>query len=467
MAFFSALVGVNCNNMLKKNISIIWLSILLIFISISSCQSEKTFNRIFFGGQIINPSASFVTLYKDNKTIDCLSLNNNYRFFKYYDSLDVGIYKLEHIPEYKSVFLEKGDSIWVRINASSFNESIVYSGRGAAKNNFMMDLLLSYDKENSFLSSKYSNDGVSFKNLIDSLLDQKKKRWMKMDSINQLTPIARKITQAAYIYPYATRKERYALLRGTNWSKIESKSFFDYRKNLSLEETDLAFFDPYINYLMNYLSEKALDSAQNYFRNKQSTEHNIKRLKLINELISGSVLKNNLARAVAFEELLNLENHKNHDEFLNQFLVVNNSNSHFKEVLGLEKTKQQLIGALDKRRIAHSQLFSGPKGSGKLALAVAYAQFINCESLIKLSCKLSRDSFIVFSSCFPIKVTSKLASLSKRFTCGIPLTLKFLIYFSNLGLSTFKKTKLISFSYSSFISANFGAISLQTSHHSA
>ena len=52
----------------------------------------------------------------------------------------------------------------------------------------------------------------------------------------------------------------------------------------------------------------------------------------------------------------------------------------FKEVLGLEKTKQQLTNALDKRRIAHSQLFSGSKGSGKLALAIAYAQFINCES---------------------------------------------------------------------------------------
>ena len=154
--------------MIKKKINIKWFLNLLILISIYSCQSNKTFDRIFFGGQIINPSASFVTLYKDNKTIDCLSLNNNYRFFKYYDSLEVGIYKLEHIPEYKSVFLEKGDSIWVRINASSFNESIVYSGRGAAKNNFMMDLLLSFEKENSFLSSKYSSDGFSFKKLIDS-----------------------------------------------------------------------------------------------------------------------------------------------------------------------------------------------------------------------------------------------------------------------------------------------------------
>ena len=74
-----------------------------------------------------------------------------------------------------------------------------------------------------------------------------------------------------------------------------------------------------------------------------------------------------------------------------------------------------------------------------------------CESPIKLSCRLSRDSFIVSSSCFPINVDSKLASLSKIFTCGIPVTLKFLMYFSHFGLSTFRKTKLISFSYSFFI----------------
>ena len=300
-----------------------------------SCREELPSERIFFGGQIINPSASYVTLYKDNKTIDCLALNNNYRFFKYYDSLEGGIYKIEHIPEYKSVFLEKGDSIWARINASSFDESIVYSGRGAAKNNFMMDLLLSYDRENSFLSSKYANDATSFTGLIDSLLIEKKNRWIRMDSINQLTPIAQKITQAAYIYPYATRKERYALLRGTYWSKEQDSIYFDYRKYLSLGETDLAFFDPYINYLMNYLSEKALDSAQNYFRNKQSTEFNIKRLQLINRHISGSVLRNNLARAVAFEELLNLDNHEKHQPFLKQFLIVNTSKSYLTEVLGL------------------------------------------------------------------------------------------------------------------------------------
>jgi hypothetical protein len=311
----------------------IWL--LLWAVILSSCSKEVDRNKIFFGGQIVNPSSTYVTLYKDNKTIDSLSLNLNYRFFKYYDSLETGIYKIEHIPEYKSVFLEKGDSIWARINASSFDESIVYSGRGAAKNNFMMDLLLSFEEENSFLSSKYSSDSETFTKLIDSLLIEKKNKWILMDSINQLSPIAQKITQAAYIYPYATRKERYALLRGTFWDKKQDSVYFDFRKYLSLAETDLAFFDPYINYLLNYLNEKALDSTENYFRNKQKTSFNIKRLQLIQSQIKGNVLRNNLSRAVAFEELMKIENKDQHENFLHHFLLVNTSKSYLKEVLDL------------------------------------------------------------------------------------------------------------------------------------
>ena len=338
-----------------KSYCILYLPLWMVIIS---CKKDIPSHKIFFGGQIVNPSSTYVTLYKDNKTIDSLTLNNNYRFFKYYDSLESGIYKIEHIPEYKSIFLEKGDSIWARINASSFDESIVFSGRGSAKNNFMMDLLLRFEEENTFLSSKYSSNAEVFSVLIDSLLIEKKKKWILMDSINQLSPIAQKITQAAYIYPYATRKERYALLRGTLWDKKQDSLYFDYRKYLSLGETDLAFFDPYINYLLNYLNEKALDSSQTYFTNRQKTDFNIKKLKLIKSHIKGNVLRNNLARAVAFEELMKIENHESHEKFLKQYLLVNTSKPYLEEVLDLHNDIENMSAGkkLPELRLQNHQL---------------------------------------------------------------------------------------------------------------
>ncbi|GAA4144115.1 DNA polymerase III subunit delta [Sphingobacterium kyonggiense] len=51
----------------------------------------------------------------------------------------------------------------------------------------------------------------------------------------------------------------------------------------------------------------------------------------------------------------------------------------FNRIIGHEALKQQLIATVRENRVSHAQLFLGPEGSGSLALAIAYAQFINCE----------------------------------------------------------------------------------------
>ena len=140
-----------------------------------SCTTkEEPLNRIFLGGQIINPSSRTVTLYQGNTVVETFQLDDQLRFKKKYDSLASGIFKLEHLPEYQTLLLEKGDSLWVRINAATFDESIVYSGSGASKNNFLMELFLRQEKENQYLSTKYSSNKETFSRLLDSLLIEKK-----------------------------------------------------------------------------------------------------------------------------------------------------------------------------------------------------------------------------------------------------------------------------------------------------
>ncbi|MEC3878025.1 ATP-binding protein [Parapedobacter sp. 10938] len=52
----------------------------------------------------------------------------------------------------------------------------------------------------------------------------------------------------------------------------------------------------------------------------------------------------------------------------------------FKEIGGQETVKQHLINTVKENRVSHAQLFLGPEGSGSLPLAVAYAQYLNCEN---------------------------------------------------------------------------------------
>ena len=52
----------------------------------------------------------------------------------------------------------------------------------------------------------------------------------------------------------------------------------------------------------------------------------------------------------------------------------------FSQIIGQQAVKDRLIRTVAEQRIPHAQLFRGPEGVGKLALAVAYAQYICCEN---------------------------------------------------------------------------------------
>ena len=52
----------------------------------------------------------------------------------------------------------------------------------------------------------------------------------------------------------------------------------------------------------------------------------------------------------------------------------------FKDVIGQSAIKQRLINSVRENHVSHAQLFLGPAGSGKLPLALAYAQYILCPN---------------------------------------------------------------------------------------
>ncbi len=69
----------------------------------------------------------------------------------------------------------------------------------------------------------------------------------------------------------------------------------------------------------------------------------------------------------------------------------------FKEVIGHKEIKVKLIQTVKENRVSHAQLFLGPKGSGNLPLAIAYAQYLSCEN------KQENDSCGVCPSCQKVK----------------------------------------------------------------
>ena len=69
----------------------------------------------------------------------------------------------------------------------------------------------------------------------------------------------------------------------------------------------------------------------------------------------------------------------------------------FSEIIGQQEIKKRFIRTVTEQRIPHAQLLRGPEGVGKLALAIAYAQYICCEN------RTATDSCGVCISCVKYK----------------------------------------------------------------
>ena len=52
----------------------------------------------------------------------------------------------------------------------------------------------------------------------------------------------------------------------------------------------------------------------------------------------------------------------------------------FRDIIGHDKIKHHLVETYQSGRTAHAQIFVGNEGSGSLALALAYAQYLQCEN---------------------------------------------------------------------------------------
>ena len=330
---------------MRKNSKLKFLKLIIVvfilFFSIS-CNDDNQSNSFFLGGEIINPSSSYVNFYYNNIKIDSIELDAQNKFFKKIENIESGIYRIEHVPENQNIIIENGDSLWIRVNVEDFRESLTFSGRGSSKNNFLADMSILDESETEYISEIYSQESNIFKSAIDSLMREKEIIWELFDKTVNQTSLSKNITRSSIKYNYFNKLERYALLRGKDWNKTKRKKYFSYRNRVNLNDSDLSLFEPYITYLMNYFNEKTLDSGKVYFYEKNNTDFNIKKLLIIDSQITVQLLKNNLTRATAIEEILNFRNNDYHDEFIDYYNYVNSSEQYLNEITKLYRDIEKM-----------------------------------------------------------------------------------------------------------------------------
>ncbi|WP_111708466.1 TlpA family protein disulfide reductase [Lutibacter citreus] len=296
---------------------------------------ERTSNKesvTYFGGQIVNPKSNFVLFLKDNKVIDTITLDKNNHFLTEYKSLKEGLYTFKHGIEFQYIYFEPSDSILVRLNSWDFDESMVFSGRGSSKNEFLLNLFLRNEHEDKLMRQFFSLNETEFSQKIETLTKQKEALFLDFKNNNEnVSEGFTKLTNAAINYPLYRWKEIYPFYHKklNQLSKISkiSDSFYEFRKHINLNEENLLSFYPYRNYVTNYLYHISYK-----IKEEDSLRDNltVNMLNLIVQNVNIEEFRNSLLKNIVVDEFLKRQSTCSiNKETLNVFLK-NCSNEEYK-----------------------------------------------------------------------------------------------------------------------------------------
>ncbi len=110
------------------------ISVLICLLTASVVFAQNNFVKI--EAKILNRNSDSLMLIKGNKKIKVLKISKDEIFS---DTLNAktGMYQLYDGSEVTSVFLKNGYDLNIKLDAKEFDETIVYSGKGAEENNFI------------------------------------------------------------------------------------------------------------------------------------------------------------------------------------------------------------------------------------------------------------------------------------------------------------------------------------------
>ncbi len=281
------------------------IGVTLIGISLLGCNSNySNCGLAYFGGEIINPNNDHVILYDSNQPVDTLYLDENDRFFQKIENLNPGLYSFVHGDEYQVVLLEPNDSIMIRLNTFDFDESLVFSGKGSKKNNYLLGLFVGMEKENrSLLDLAKESDAESFEAALDSIAEKKRAKLAKFSEKYSVSSLFLKVSNACIDFGNYAHKEIYPFrYYGRNYTNPDliPAEFYSYRENVDYNDDDLKDFYPYYNFLFPHFSNlalaKHLSESNDTIFDRYAVGYNLKKLQLIDSLISNEVIKNNLLK---------------------------------------------------------------------------------------------------------------------------------------------------------------------------
>ncbi|MBL7473597.1 TlpA family protein disulfide reductase [Robertkochia sediminum] len=300
---------------------------LLVISVILFYSCSKTTELTYFGGEVVNPKDHYVYLKFQDEIIDSAALDKDNRFLFELTDLAEGVYRFSHGIEFQYILLEKADSLMARLNTLEFDESIIFSGVGAEKNNFLIDMFLLEEDEGYLKRKFYQASPEAFIRKIDSMRDMKLEEYKELIQEADLSPLAQHITKAAIDIPYYTTREHYAA-EHKFWMGLEEhpklpEGFYSHHQDIDLNDESLAYYGVYLKYIDRHLDHLTRETCRKVCSTsgKMNAYHySTHKLNLIDSLITLDKLRGFLLENTAITYFTYDHDKENNSRFMQQYL---------------------------------------------------------------------------------------------------------------------------------------------------
>jgi len=328
------------------------LLLLLLSSVITNCKQgvSDSKSHAFVGGEVINPNSRYVILSRGSTIIDTVLLDTNNRFLYKIEDLNAGLYTFKHKPEEQIVLLEEGDSLHFRLNTMEFDESLVFTGKGAKKNNYLVNLYLENENERDNMLHYCQLPPEVFDKKMDSFTKVKHEKLKVFERQNSTSEIFNEIADANIHYNYYAHKEIYpfAYYGNNELKNLNSlpKDFYNYRHKVDYNNIRLRSYYPYYQFLNAHFNNIALTkhfkhSSDSVFK-RSSLDYNLDRLDVIDSLVSNDLIKNQHLQYTAWVFLNSNNNPGDLSQFIEKYLKKNTDESQKKEIVDVAQAFMKL-----------------------------------------------------------------------------------------------------------------------------
>ena len=151
----------------------------LYFILVALILSSAGFaqgSMVSFQAEIANRNGDVIYIKDNDKTVQEIKIDKD-NLFKATFEVKEGLYLMFDGVEYTELFLKAGYNLKLKMDAKQFDQSIKYTGKGEAENNFLAQATIA---ESTFKYDDLINaDEANFNKMVD---DKKNSDFQKLDS---------------------------------------------------------------------------------------------------------------------------------------------------------------------------------------------------------------------------------------------------------------------------------------------